>query len=328
MKYQNNIRYCPSCGGELKNTYKDCPYCGINLVGYNANDNAVVNIDDAKKDIDNITRAGKRINAKKENELEQKGRKDKKLFMIASLCVVVFIIVALLMSDIPNNIAKKLELNSKIKTEIEIRKDFENFTEPAVELVFKDSVGEEKTTDSDKYCYAAMSFNKETSETIVDFKYEDGYLENDCFLKVIYEKPFVFQPKIDCCAHGFGFNVNRVEHKFEFCRKYDDSIYTVDDFIINEEFDNKSIITKEKLIDVKTDVDKLNISVYKKENISSSWDSTEIIAVAKLSKDVFMKYKIESLNSEKMTDILENIESYMNISCRVIEKEGGVVVEK
>lgn len=130
--YKNYLQRCPNCDGPLKTTDYDCPHCGINLVGYNEENNRADNLTKYADSFDELAERNDKLNdkIKKENAKviasEKRQQKvEKTIFKIVG--VVALCVAAVVMAV---NITNEISDSLKSKSYDEVAEHLINFNEP------------------------------------------------------------------------------------------------------------------------------------------------------------------------------------------------------
>lgn len=167
--YINHFSQCPNCSGKLGPNDKDCPFCQVNLVGYNEKHNMANNMVDYANEMNDIVEKHNQLNEKirKDNEKIEKKKNLKGKLIKFAICV---LIIGILTTAIFTGIMTSIK-NSKAKTYAEVRQYLESYISEKVyidELDYEFNSTKELTDEYYDGMYAVnVGYDKKTNITIL-----------------------------------------------------------------------------------------------------------------------------------------------------------------
>ena len=318
-EYQNSQPICPSCGAILQQKDKDCPFCGINLVGLNAKSNMASNMSEYATTMQNLSQRNdalnrqiQRDNAKmKNNRQGQKTKNNKAIkgILIAISTLVIFIIV--IGAILANNPSYGKITQGRTYRELAHYFDKWNGETDRIDEIDHDfnPTKSDSYTRNDLITEYEMSYDKSNGLSVLKETYQTE-TENFSVYRFI-PKTVAHIPDVNISTGSFRYSGKSYYMSIsdEFYESND--VVVQDTYIIQEvaESDDMNYIEKYKILKI----DDTEIHVYLSEN--ETYYAYSIIGIVQLSDTCLY---VTTVSFEEHSDInleyvLENIDQYLYI---------------
>ena len=199
--YFNHFSQCPNCGGKLGSTDRDCPYCQINLVGYNEKYNMANNMVDYASEMNHIVEKHNQLNEKirQDNEkIEKKQLLKRKTIKFIICLFIVGIIITAIFTGIMTSIQ-----NSKAKTYTEVRQYLESYVAENIhvdELEYEFEAAKELTDENYEGSYhVGVGYDKKKNITILKESFQPKDSDELYRITRVITPDVAMMPKIDLC---------------------------------------------------------------------------------------------------------------------------------
>lgn len=329
--YKNYVDVCPQCGGNLSEKDKDCPYCGINLIGLNFDWNKNETIEQEKEQ--------QKMYVEKSNEFKlqtdfithnQKFFKfNTKIIVGIVLTIVLLFIMSFVIYKLQNGALVNLFETStiqNIKSKEDVEKHFAEFNKaPNVikvtvpEIVDGEKIDEGQTDingDTNKHLEYFVYFNKDKKATIVSEKYTTDTFSVNVAKR--FKSEDMFYPASDIYRENISYSSNKYATTFsdEFLEVSED--FTSDGYIINY-FVDETHYKIQKFASVKESVNVNNEKFYNDivtdiYFIQSGNTDVEIVTVTKLNNTLTYISKAFTPNLECAYEIINRVQDFFAIS--------------
>ena len=324
--YKNYLQKCPKCGCPLSDKDYDCPACGVNLVGYNEEQNRADNLTAYADEFEKLANKSEALNKKiRREKIKNNTIKNKRNTFLKNLYSWA-IAGALILGIVSCVVWTIQDISNKVKSKSydEVVQSFEEFEDDPILINDRSlntwDVVKELSCDVDGYVIdVQQGYDSKTGTTFIrETCIDDKNSERSFSVVKILNNDIAHLPVIDT---QFGYiDYDGAISDFEETFIETESGLTADEYIVSEYvFEKNNIIEKLPTLII----NETKINMYMIDTYKNSKRPCKIIGIIEVDDSLIYESKMYVSNKSNINTILNSIDDYF-----YIYKESGVLKDE